>query len=149
METNQNPTKINYNIFYECHYKDYQTKKYLIETEEYQNFSKEDHYFLEQKIYQDDLLYIFGMEDESEFVDDKINPIIHDLFLRLEQNLEMKQIMNKLGENDPEMGLMILFSMDLLYLSHPCICEFLYIGKISNEKLYLLNEELKKLFPFY
>ena len=54
--------------------------------------------------------------------------------------------MQKINKEDPEMGLMILFSMDFLYLSHPCFCEFLEKDCVSPEKLTLLEEEIKKTF---
>jgi hypothetical protein len=137
---------LSYNILYQCHYKDYKNNQSLIETEEFKSFSKEDEYFLEKKIYQDDLLSIFGIDRESEFQDETINPIIRDLYIILEKQEDFKSLMNQLGEGDLEMGLMIMFSMDLLFVSHPCFCEFLQTGQISSIKIDLLKREIQRVF---
>jgi len=139
-------TDLSYNIFYECHYKDYKNDQSLIETDEFQSFLKEDEYFLEKKIYQDDLLSIFGIDQESEFQDETINPIITDLCRILEKQEDLRLLMNQLGEGDLEMGLMIMFSMDLLFVSHPCFCEFLQTGQISPIKIDLLKREIQRVF---
>jgi len=146
MERKTDSLMIPYNIFYQCHYKDYKNNQDLIQSEEFQSFSKEEEYFLEKKIYQDDLLSIFEIENESEFHDDIINPIITELCILLEKQEDLKSFMLWLGEGDLEMGLMIMFSMDLLFVSHPCFCEFLETGKISSEKLDLLKREIQTVF---
>jgi hypothetical protein len=110
------------------------------------SFSTDDEYFLEKKIYQDDLLSIFGIDHESEFQDETINPIIRDLYIILEKQEDFKSLMNQLGEGDLEMGLMIMFSMDLLFVSHPCFCEFLQTGQISSIKIDLLKREIQRVF---
>jgi len=137
---------VSYNIFYKCNYHNYEDKKELTEKEEFQSFSGEEKYYLEKKIYQDDLLNIFGIETENEFIGDNINPIIHDLYLKLEKDKGFKALMEKLGGEDPEMGLMMMFSMDLLYLSHPCFCEFLEKGTIDHDHFQLLKKEIQRIF---
>ena len=42
-----------------------------------------------------------------------------------------------------EVGFMLLFSFDYLYLSHTCICEFLEKGKINEDSLNLLLSKIK------
>ena len=137
---------LSYNVLYQCHYKDYKNNQSLIETDEFQSFLKEEEYFLEKKIYQDDLLSIFGIDCESEFQDETINPIIRDLYRILEKQEDLKSFMNQLGEGDLEMGLMIMFSMDLLFVSHPCFCEFLQTGQIPSIKIDLLKREIQRVF---
>ena len=135
---------LSYNTSYQCHYKDYEKNKELIETEEFKSFSRQDIYLLEKKIYQDDLLSIFNIDKEDYFIDENVNNIIHDLYLKLIKNEKMRFLMEKINKEDPEMGLMIMFSMDFLYLSHPCFCEFLEKDFVSPEKFLLLEEEIKK-----
>ena len=135
---------LSYNTSYQCHYKDYEKNKELIETEEFKSFSRQDIYLLEKKIYQDDLLSIFNIDKEEDFIDENVNNIIHDLYLKLIKNEKMRFLMEKINKEDPEMGLMIMFSMDFLYLSHPCFCEFLEKDFVSPEKFLLLEEEIKK-----
>jgi hypothetical protein len=137
---------LSYNILYQCHYKDYKNNQSLIETEEFKSFSKEDEYFLEKKIYQDDLLSIFGIDHESEFQDETINPIITELCILLEKHEDLRLLTDQLGEGDLEMGLMIMFSMDFLFVSHPCFCEFLQTDQIASEKLDLLKREIQRVF---
>ena len=137
---------LQYNISYQCHYKDYEKNKELVETEEFKSFSKQDKYYLEKKIYQDDLLSIFNIENEADFIDENINVMIHDLYVKLIKNEKMQLLMQKINKEDPEMGLMMMFSMDFLYVSHPCFCEFLEKGSVSPEKFSLLEEEIKKMF---
>jgi hypothetical protein len=135
---------LQYNTSYQCHYKDYEKNKELVETEEFKIFTEEDKYYLEKKIYQDDLLSIFCFEKEEVFIDEKVNIIIHDLYLKLSNYEKMKLLMQKINKSDPEMGLMIMFSMDFLYLAHPCFCEFLEKGCVSSENFTLLEKEIKK-----
>ena len=138
-----------YNTSYQCHYKDYEKNKELIETEEFKSFTKQDKYLLEKKIYQDDLLSVFTIEKIEDFIDENINAMIHDLYIKLNNDEKMRLLMQKINKEDPEIGLMILFSMDFLYLSHPCFCEFLEKGLISLEKFSLLEEEIKKNFTLF
>ena len=133
-----------YNTSYQCHYKDYEKNKELIETEEFKSFTEEDKYYLEKKIYQDDLLSIFCFEKEEDFIDENVNLIIHDLYLKLINYEKLRLLMQKINKSDPEMGLMIMFSMDFLYLAHPCFCEFFEKGFVSTEKIRLLEDEIKK-----
>ena len=52
--------------------------------------------------------------------------------------------MKEICSQDSDIGLMMMFSMELLYLSHPCFCEFLEKGTISPDKFTLLKEEILK-----
>jgi hypothetical protein len=47
----------------------------------------------------------------------------------------MKQMAGLMISEDLGVGLLLLYSFDLLYLTHPCICEFLETGTISHEKI--------------
>lgn len=135
-----------YNIFYTCNYHTYEDNKELTETEEFKSFSEEEKYYLEKKIYQDDLLNIFGIEMEDEFNGHNLNQIIHELYLKLEKHKGLKALMNELGGEDPELGLMIMFSIDLLYLSHPCFCEFLEKSTIDDDNFELFKKKIHNIF---
>ena len=137
MEITQEPPVIAYNIFYKCHYKDYENNpeyQQFRQTKEFQAFTIEDKYFLEKKVYQDDLLSIFNVDKEEDFRDEVVNPVIHQLFLQLQKHEGMKLLMKRLGGEDLEMGLMMMFSMDFLYLAHPCFCEYFEKGRINKDK---------------
>jgi hypothetical protein len=45
---------------------------------------------------------------------------------------------------DEVVGLMILMSYDFLYLTHPCVSEFLDEGNISDEKINALINKLNE-----
>ena len=45
--------------------------------------------------------------------------------------------------SNEEIGLMMLFSFDYMYLSHMCISEYIKSGAISEENLRLLQECVK------
>jgi hypothetical protein len=46
----------------------------------------------------------------------------------------LKLAANFLSE-DIEIGLMLLFSYDYMYMSHKCICEFINSGQISEKNI--------------
>ena len=61
-----------------------------------------------------------------------------------ELNELMSFLASKYDSIDKEFGLMLLFTYDYLYLSHPCICDFLENGIISKEKIIDLQQ---RVFP--
>ena len=106
--------------------------------------SVNDKDFIIDALYRNDLLNIFGVE-EFDFNENIFDKIISDLYKIVRVDNELTSLMKTLAGQymsiDIEFGLMLLFSFDYLYLTHPCICEFIETGKISKEKI----EELKKL----
>ena len=53
----------------------------------------------------------------------------------------MIKLAGDISSMDDKLGLMIMFSFDYLYITHPCMCEFLETGQITNT---LLDELLIK-----
>jgi hypothetical protein len=86
------------------------------------------------------LLNIFKIDDldfekhESEIQDEVIN-----IFDKIKGNKAFMKCIKKTKTlfpiTDEVVGLMILMSYDFLYLTHPCISEFLDEGDISDEKI--------------
>ena len=79
-----------------------------------------------------------------------ITPIISALFKNINGEKFIKSCMTKVSNkffysSDLELGFMVLFSFDYLYLVHPCICEFIETDKISETNNSLI-ELKKKLF---
>lgn len=109
------------------------------------NVDECDKSFIRTAIYRSDFLSIFELED---FNDEIINKSIHDLYEKIKTSEElyfcMKEVSKSFITDDCEMGLMMLFSFDFLYLSHPCICEFLETGQISETKIELLKKAFQK-----
>jgi hypothetical protein len=57
----------------------------------------------------------------------------------------MKKLASIYNSDDDKLGLVILYSFDFLYITHQCVSEFLEKGFISDEKMELLNENVKVL----
>ena len=147
VKKNEDSYNINsYNIYYQCNYKNYENDyKELINKEEFNsNLKEEDKYLLEKKIYQDDFLSIFGIEEDNEFRDHIISYMVNELYIKLKKNKDMRNLMKKICSENKLMGLMMMFSIELLYLAHPCFCEFLEKGMISEDKYNLLKNEIEK-----
>jgi hypothetical protein len=103
--------------------------------------------FVRDALYRRDLCNIFKIEDQC-FNEKIINDIISNLYKNIngEKFLEscvLKVSNNFLNSVDLELGFIILFSFDYLYLLHPCISEYIETGKISDSNDSLI--ELKKL----
>jgi hypothetical protein len=126
-----------YNTKYICNY---QATDIFFETDV---VTEEEKDFIKNAIYRNDFLYIFNIDD---FVEDEINRCIKDLHDKLKDCKELNELMSflasKYGSIDKEFGLMLLFSYDFLYLTHPCICDFLENGIISKTNLIHLEQHV-------
>ena len=56
----------------------------------------------------------------------------------------LKKMANIFFSEDAELGLMVGFSYNYLYLLHPCICDLLKHGKISEEHFTRLKNAVDK-----
>jgi hypothetical protein len=92
-----------------------------------------DNYDLVNKLYQDDFLKVFGVED---YYDEIINSTINDIYSKLSKLENMNGLLKKLAtkfmSQDAEIGLMVGLSYDYFYLMHPCICDLLEKGEITS-----------------
>jgi hypothetical protein len=99
--------------------------------------------FIKDVVYRQDLLNIFDMVD---FNDDIINDSINNLYIQLESNEKFNDLMllsaSKILSTDLKIGLMMLFSFDLMFLSHKCISEFIDTGEINHEYIQKLQSIL-------
>jgi hypothetical protein len=100
------------------------------------NISEEDKDFVRDAIYRQELLNILGME---EFNDLEMERTIHELFKKVSEDPFLKECMIKLSGHflniDQEIGLMLMFSFDYMYLTHICISELLDTGIISDKNM--------------
>ena len=129
-----------YNTKYVCSYND--SDVFLDSELEILNDYEKN--FVRDALYRRDLCNIFNIEDQC-FDEKIITNMINALFKNIngEQFLEscITKISNKFFCNsDLELGFLILFSFDYLYLVHPCISEYIETDKISDS-----NESLIKL----
>jgi flagellin-specific chaperone FliS len=135
-----------YNTKYVCSYND---SDVFLESE-LEVLNEDEKNFVREALYRRDICNIFNIDDhcldEKKISDNisKLYKIIHG-----EKFLEYctTKISNKLFcnlDSDLELGFMILFSFNYLYLSHNCISEFIETGKISetNESLIKLKKIL-------
>jgi len=136
---------MNYNTKYICSYND---SDIFLESE-IQLLNEDEKNFVREALYRRDLCNIFNIEDQ--LLDEKeISNNISNLYKLINGknflNLCVKKISNNLFCNsDLELGFMVLFSFDYLYLAHNCISEFIETGKISETNNSLI-ELKKKLF---
>lgn len=101
-------------------------------------------YLYQEDQYRIEYLNAFNLE---EFDDKHINQEIDALFERVKTSPELAACMTKsaagFGNRDfLHVGLMGLFAFDFFYLAHPCICEFLETGTITQEKINALLSAL-------
>ena len=107
------------------------------------DISDSDKNFVIDALYRKDLLYIFCVDDFNEDIFDKvISELYTKVYTHKELSLLMEIVASRYMSVDKEFGLMLLFSFDYLYLSHPCICEFIETGKVSEDKLNLLKNKI-------
>jgi len=94
--------------------------------------------------YRMEFLNAFNLE---EFEDGQINQEVSDLFERVKKSPELTKCMTKsaagFGNSEfLQVGLMGLFAFDYFYLAHPCICDFLETGTITEENINALLSAL-------
>jgi hypothetical protein len=128
-----------YNTKYICTYND---SDVFLESEKNQ-LNNDEKEFVMNALYRTDLLNIFGVEEFNEDVFDKI---ISELYTKIYIHKDLSMFMERLAcrymSIDKEVGLMILYSFDFLYVTHPCVCEFLEKGKISNDNMNTLKNAI-------
>jgi hypothetical protein len=111
----------------------YNTSDVFLETDKISNEEKEA---IRDALYRQELLNILGME---EFNEDNMNQAINRLYERISCCQELKEcilkLLSRFMSTDEELGLMILFAYDYMYLSHPCISEYLETGQISETNI--------------
>ena len=111
----------------------YNTSDVFLETDE---ISDKDEEFIRDTLYRQELLNILGMK---EFNEDGMNTAIHELYNQISYCQELKEciikIVGRFMSTDEELGLMILFAYDYMYLTHLCISEYLETGKISETNM--------------
>ena len=111
----------------------YNTSEVFLESD---NISEDDKEFVRDAIYRQELLNILGMED---FNDYEMESKIHELYNKVNENPSIQECMLKLCGQflniDKEIGLMLMFSYDYMYLTHICISELIDSGIISEQNM--------------
>jgi len=121
-----------YNAKHECMY------HYEVSIPE---ISEHEKYIIQQKLYKQDILSIFFLD---EFNETELNINVHQLYERVTPNEKLTSIALKAAalvmSMDEELGFLVLFSFDYLYVTHDCITEFLKSGSISDKNMSRLEQ---------
>ena len=111
----------------------YNTSEVFLESDE---ITEDEKGFIRDTLYRQELLNIFGIEEYNE---KKIDLSIHKLYKKIQNCNEFKDCMIKLASyfmsEEEELGLMILFSYDYMYLTHICISEYLETNQVSENNM--------------
>ena len=103
--------------------------------------SEHEKYLIQHKLYKQDILSIFGLD---EFNETELNINVHQLYERITPNEKLTSIALKAASlvmsMDEELGFLILFSFDYLYVTHDCIKDFFKSGSISDKNMNRLHE---------
>jgi hypothetical protein len=94
---------------------------------------------IQDTLYRKDLINIFMIDEFNETVINKsLQQILNKVQNHPEINMCMKKMAGFMISEDLGIGLLLLYSFDLLYLTHPCICDFLETGTIQPGNLTVL-----------
>jgi hypothetical protein len=137
-----------YNTKVEC---TYNTPEVFLETDDITDDEKS---FIRNIIYRQELLNVLDIdyENNDEDNEEKISEAIKDLYNRAKHCPGLRKCMVKVVQkhmnvgkymtSDEELGMMLLFSYDYMYLTHICICEYLETCDIDNENITNLEKAL-------
>jgi len=99
--------------------------------------------FVEDILYKNDMLNIFHLK---EYNDEIVSNILKNVYNKISNDKTIHKCIKKIQElnpffNDDEFAaFMVLFAFDNLSITHPCICELLKTGNLSDENLTNLNK---------
>ena len=129
----------------------YNTPEVFLESD---NISDDEKVFVRNIIYRQELLNVLDIDNENDYEDneEKISEAIKELYNRAKDSTCLRKCMVKVTEkhlnvgkymtNDEELGMMLLFSYDYMYLTHICISEFIETGTITDENISKLDKAL-------
>lgn len=136
--------ELSYNTKYVCSYND---SDVFLESE-LEVLNDHEKMFVRDALYRRDICNIFKIEDQC-FDEKIINDNISKLYKYINGEKFLKSCIVKISEKfmnsfELEVGFLILFSFDYLYLAHSCISEYIDTGKIhdSNTSLIELKNKL-------
>jgi len=124
-----------YNTNFIC---SYNTPEVFFETDVISDHDKD---FIRNVIYRQELLNILEI---NEYNEKEMNSSIVQLYEIIKDCIELKECIVKVLSNlmiqeSNELGLMLLYSYDYMYLTHPCVSEFIEKGKIEEATILKLK----------
>jgi len=119
-----------YNTNYNCIY----LKEDLFTDSESYEITDENRDMIRDDLYRNDFLNVFNLDSYNEDVIGKLFDELHDEIINCDL---LKEYMCKFGreydiENNTNFSIIFLFSFEHLYFFHPCICDYLIHGYISE-----------------
>jgi hypothetical protein len=103
--------------------------------------SEHEKYLIQHKLYKQDILSIFGLD---EFDETELNINVHKLYELITPNEKLTSIALKAAalvmSMDEELGFLVLFSFDYLYVTHDCIKDLLKSGSITDKNMNRLHD---------
>ena len=129
----------------------YNTPEVFLETD---NITDDEKTFIRNIIYRQEFLNILNIDYENSYDDneEKISEAIKELYNRVKDSTCLRKCMvkviqkhmnvGKYMKSDEELGMMLLFSYDYMYLTHICISEFIETGDIDDENIGKLAKAL-------
>ena len=135
-------------------------------------YTSEDVKLICDKLYQDELLSVFNVDN---ILDDKFDIIINEVFKTMMNNSEFVSIMEQgsqffsgmndfyndinnnisiketnteteSNDNNTILFFTVLFNQEIFYLTHKCICQMIQTNKIDNDLLVELKEKSRLMF---
>ena len=129
----------------------YNTPEVFLETD---NITDDEKTFIRNIIYRQEFLNVLDIDYENSYDDneEKISEAIKNLYNQVKNCEKITKCMVKVIQkhmnvgkymtSDEELGMMLLFSYDYMYLTHICISEFIETGKITDENIRKLEKAL-------
>ena len=129
----------------------YNTPEVFLETD---NITDDEKTFIRNIIYRQEFLNVLDIDYENSYDDneEKISEAIKNLYNRVKDSTCLRKCMVKVVQKhmnlgkymmiDEELGMMLLFSYDYMYLTHICISEFIETGDINEENIRKLMKAL-------
>jgi hypothetical protein len=111
----------------------YNTVDVFLDTD---NITASEMEFVRDALYRQELLDILELEEHDE---ELMSEALHKLYEQVKGSQELRKCMVKMARRlmtaDEEFGLLILFAYDYMYLTHPCVCEYLETGEITQTSM--------------
>ena len=129
----------------------YNTPEVFLETD---NITDDEKTFIRNIIYRQEFLNVLDIDYENSYDDneEKISEAIKNLYNRVKYSTCLRKCMVKVVQkhinvgkymtSDEELGMMLLYSYDYMYLTHICITEFIETGNIDDENIRKLDKAL-------
>ena len=129
----------------------YNTPEVFLETD---NITDDEKTFIRNIIYRQEFLNVLDIDYENSYDDneEKISEAIKNLYNQVKNCEKITKCMVKVIQkhmnvgkymtSDEELGMMLLFSYDYMYLTHICISEFIETGNIDDKNIKKLVKAL-------